>query len=313
MSLIISFTPYTFADTSTHITFQIGHTMPGETLDYSAPAKFPDIPTTNSTMENILPILNRIIIHKEAKDFLRPVDPILDKAENYKIIISNPIDLSTILQKANSNDYKKFADFTSDLKLLVTNAMKYNSESHPVHRSAVALSNYINNLLNQLKDSSNMSIIQPNESQYSKEAEKQIGDALNDYNARKKRLMERRQIEQEKPIKMQPQFKKASEKDISILENGIRRLRGTALMSVIEIIENKQFQKSFLPYEVNFEKCDSIKIKKLKKLINHDENSSNKISYVWVPAIPDDLQDIKDKYETEFMNWLKPPPPTSTQ
>lgn len=315
MSLIISFTPFTFADTSTHITFQMGHMMPGETLSYSTPAKFPDVPTTPATMENILPILNRIIIHSESKAFLRPVDPKLDKAENYRDIITEPIDLSTILQKANSNDYKKFSDFISDLKLLINNAIKYNNfDSHPVHKSAVNLSNYINRLLSQLSDNPNVSIIKPNENQISKEAEMQIANALNDYTARKKRLSERKQADQEKAISIQAQSKKVSDKDISYLENGIRNLRGTSLMSVFEIIENKQFQKSYLPYEVNLKKCDGSKIKKLKKLIKHGESSSNnKISYVWVPAIPDDLQEIKDKYEAEFINWLKPPPSTSIQ
>lgn len=308
------FTPYTFANTSTRITFQMGHMLPGETISYSTPAKFPDVPTNESTMENIRPILYRIIIHPESKAFLRPVDPVLDKADNYKLIITKPIDLSTILQKANSNDYKKFSDFTSDLKLLINNAIKYNNfEQHPVHRSAVSLSNYINKLLCQLIDNPNMSIINVNENQISKEAEKQIADALNSYTAQKKRLLERKQADQEKVSSLQTQSKKVSDKDIYALESGIKNLRGTPLMSVIEIIENKQFNKSCLPYEVNLKKCDSTKIKKLKKLIKQGDNFSNKVSYVWAPAIPDDLQEIKDKYESEFVNWLKKPPTTSIQ
>lgn len=309
----ICFTPYTFGNTSTHITFQMGNLLPGETLSYSTPAKFPDVPTNEKTMENILPILNRIIIHPESKAFLRPVDPILDKADNYKQIITSPIDLSKILQRANSNDYKKFSDFISDLKLLITNAITYNNfDQHPVHKSAVNLSNYISELLIRLNDNPDTPINKANENHISKEAEKQIADALNSYAAQKKRLSERKQIDQEKIISVQPQSKKVSDKDIQFLESGIRNLRGIPLMSVYEIIENKQFHKDVLPYEVNFKKCDSTKIKKLKKLIKHGENY-NKISYVWAPAIPDDLQEIKDKYESEFMNWLKPPPPTSIQ
>ncbi|XP_017780549.1 PREDICTED: bromodomain-containing protein 7 [Nicrophorus vespilloides] len=53
--------------------------------------------------------------------------PVTDNiAPGYSAIITNPMDLSTMRQKIDDNEYKDLQDFMEDFKLMCTNAMKYN-------------------------------------------------------------------------------------------------------------------------------------------------------------------------------------------
>ena len=61
--------------------------------------------------------------------FRKPVDPEKDGAPNYLEKVKNPIDLSTIKTKLQSNNYKTAAEFMSDIRLIYQNAETYNGEN----------------------------------------------------------------------------------------------------------------------------------------------------------------------------------------
>lgn len=65
--------------------------------------------------------------------FLEPVDPVALNCPDYFKIIREPMDLSTILQKYNTNQYENADDFESDVRLMFRNCYKFNPEGAPVN------------------------------------------------------------------------------------------------------------------------------------------------------------------------------------
>ncbi|CAD25795.1 TRANSCRIPTION INITIATION FACTOR TFIID 111kDa SUBUNIT [Encephalitozoon cuniculi GB-M1] len=66
--------------------------------------------------------------------FHRPVST--KKFPDYPLIVSDPIDLTTIKTKARHNKYRKFSEFLEDLELMRSNCCKYNGEDHSLTRIA---------------------------------------------------------------------------------------------------------------------------------------------------------------------------------
>ncbi|OHS97562.1 Bromodomain containing protein [Tritrichomonas foetus] len=315
MSLVFKFTPFSLANTSTQLAFETKHTRTGQNQQYpSRPAEFPDLPNNNYTMRSMLPLLNLIITQKESASFLRPVDPIIDEAPNYHEIIKRPIDLSTIRQKANNREYLTFQIFLNDLKLLIENATKFNPETHIVHQQAIRLSIFITEKLWQMKNMPNSPIVDPeNEKKLEKDSDQRIADALKELTEikRQRKLQnERLQKEKHKPhsqtsIRSKITF---SEHDLSVIERDIRDLKSNALIGVIEILENRKFQTNMLPYKIDLRKYNDDVLSELEKYVKSTRTANSYVSYIWRPAIPDDLKEIQSKYSAELMNWLSPPP-----
>lgn len=67
------------------------------------------------------------------KDLCRPfrekVDPERDGAPDYLEIIKEPMDLSTVRNKIKANEYKTIDEWSDDIRLIFSNAKKYNDES----------------------------------------------------------------------------------------------------------------------------------------------------------------------------------------
>lgn len=60
--------------------------------------------------------------------FRNPVDPVADSAPDYFQVVKNPMDLSKIRQKVNTNAYKNANEFTDDVLLICSNAKLYNGD-----------------------------------------------------------------------------------------------------------------------------------------------------------------------------------------
>lgn len=65
--------------------------------------------------------------------FLLPVDPVALGCPSYFKIIKQPMDLSTIQEKYNTNQYETADDFASDVKLMFKNCYKFNPDGSPVN------------------------------------------------------------------------------------------------------------------------------------------------------------------------------------
>lgn len=71
-------------------------------------------------------IIHDLMSRSISKIFAEPVDPILDNCENYFNIIHKPMDLGTVLRNLETDKYKRYSEFKSDMELIWNNALKYN-------------------------------------------------------------------------------------------------------------------------------------------------------------------------------------------
>ncbi|ODQ65307.1 Bromodomain-containing protein, partial [Nadsonia fulvescens var. elongata DSM 6958] len=65
--------------------------------------------------------------------FLAPVDPVALNCPTYYKIIKHPMDLSTVQEKINSNQYETADEFEADIKLMFKNCYKFNPAGSPVN------------------------------------------------------------------------------------------------------------------------------------------------------------------------------------
>ncbi|KAK3150377.1 hypothetical protein QOZ80_3AG0232420 [Eleusine coracana subsp. coracana] len=87
-------------------------------------------------------IMREITSDKLAWPFLKPVDVKALQLDDYYKIISKPMDFSTIEKKMEGRDGTKYSsvrEIYSDVRLIFTNAMKYNDEQNEIHLMAKAL------------------------------------------------------------------------------------------------------------------------------------------------------------------------------
>lgn len=64
--------------------------------------------------------------------FLEPVDPIAMGIPHYPEIIKNPMDLSTVERKLDSQEYDGSEDFEADIRLIFSNCYTFNPPGSPV-------------------------------------------------------------------------------------------------------------------------------------------------------------------------------------
>ena len=85
-------------------------------------------------------LLKPFLIMPSANPFLVPVDPVLLNIPDYPTVVKHPMDLGTIEEKLNKNQYSSAGGFVRDMRLVWSNAILYNPAGTPVHLAAVALS-----------------------------------------------------------------------------------------------------------------------------------------------------------------------------
>ncbi|XP_027161981.1 transcription factor GTE6 isoform X1 [Coffea eugenioides] len=87
-------------------------------------------------------ILRQITQHKWAWPFMQPVDVEGLGLDDYYEVIDRPMDFSTIKNQMEAKDgtgYKHVREICADVRLVFTNAMKYNDEKSDVHGMAKTL------------------------------------------------------------------------------------------------------------------------------------------------------------------------------
>ncbi|KAK9241039.1 Bromodomain-containing protein [Lipomyces kononenkoae] len=65
--------------------------------------------------------------------FLQPVDPVALNCPSYFKVIKKPMDISTIQNKLNTNQYESGAEFEEDIRLMFRNCYKFNPDASPVN------------------------------------------------------------------------------------------------------------------------------------------------------------------------------------
>lgn len=89
----------------------------------------------------LLHLLNNMANHQSAWPFQHPVNK--DDVADYYDVIKEPMDLSTMEQKLESDQYTTPEEFIKDAKLIFDNCRKYNNETTPYAKSANKLEKYM--------------------------------------------------------------------------------------------------------------------------------------------------------------------------
>ncbi|CAO2191965.1 unnamed protein product [Urochloa humidicola] len=85
-------------------------------------------------------LLGRLMKHKFAWVFNKPVDPVALGLHDYFMVIKQPMDLGTIRARLSKGQYRNPKEFADDVRLTFHNAMTYNPKGQDVHFMAEQLS-----------------------------------------------------------------------------------------------------------------------------------------------------------------------------
>ncbi|OJD18785.1 hypothetical protein AJ78_01192 [Emergomyces pasteurianus Ep9510] len=94
--------------------------------------------------------LNQIQNHKQAWPFLYPVDK--DEVPDYYNVITSPMDLSTVEEKLERDDYAAPKELVHDLKLIFSNCRQYNDATTVYAKCAVKLEKYMWSLIKEIPE-----------------------------------------------------------------------------------------------------------------------------------------------------------------
>jgi len=86
--------------------------------------------------------LKEIRKHKDATPFLDPVDWKALDIPDYPTIIKRPMDLGTVMQRLEGNQYSSPADLAEEITLVWSNAMHYNVDDSWIYQSAKTLKGF---------------------------------------------------------------------------------------------------------------------------------------------------------------------------
>ena len=86
--------------------------------------------------------LKEIRKHKDAGAFLDPVDWKALGIPDYPTIIKRPMDLGTVLQRLEANEYNSASEMADEISLVWNNAMSYNMDDSWIHQSAKGLKQF---------------------------------------------------------------------------------------------------------------------------------------------------------------------------
>lgn len=103
-------------------------------------------------MKNCGQILSKLMKHKHAWIFKKPVDVVTWKLHDYYDIIKHPMDLGTVKTNLSKNLYTTPLEFAADVRLTFENAMRYNPRGHEVYNYADQLRSMFEELYQPLID-----------------------------------------------------------------------------------------------------------------------------------------------------------------
>lgn len=82
--------------------------------------------------------------------FMEPVDWVKLQIPDYPKIIKHPLDIGTVRQKLESNEYDNAAQFEADIRLVIRNCYTFNPVGTPVHAMGSRMEKLFNNKWAQL-------------------------------------------------------------------------------------------------------------------------------------------------------------------
>jgi len=86
--------------------------------------------------------LKEIRKHKDATAFLDPVDWKALDIPDYPTIIKRPMDLGTVMQRLEANEYQSAHELSAEISLVWNNAMTYNMDDSWIYQSAKGLKSF---------------------------------------------------------------------------------------------------------------------------------------------------------------------------
>ncbi|XP_059661449.1 transcription factor GTE4-like [Cornus florida] len=96
----------------------------------------------NQAFKSCSNLLGKLMKHKHAWVFNKPVDAKSLGLHDYHDIIKNPMDMGTVKSKLAKNWYKSPRAFAEDVRLIFRNAMTYNPKGQDVHIMAEQMSEF---------------------------------------------------------------------------------------------------------------------------------------------------------------------------
>lgn len=87
------------------------------------------MPLSELKRKQILEIIDNILSYRTSIFFDHPVDPVLDQLPNYFKVVKKPMDLGTIRNKIEQNEYDSVASFIADVELVWSNAILFNGRN----------------------------------------------------------------------------------------------------------------------------------------------------------------------------------------
>lgn len=97
-------------------------------------------PNKSTMYEFLRPLLTELQNHASAWPFLEPVN--VNDVPDYKTIIKHPMDLQTIDQKLERDEYENVDNFKRDVQLVFDNCRLYNQPHTPYYKCANMLEEY---------------------------------------------------------------------------------------------------------------------------------------------------------------------------
>ncbi|OHT13580.1 hypothetical protein TRFO_03342 [Tritrichomonas foetus] len=107
-----------------------------------------NIPFTQDSAEHAIQIMERLAQRPCAKPFLLPVDPVRDMVPNYYQVITNPIDISLVIEKLLLNKYALVDDWIKDIHLIRDNAKLFNGTNSFIYQLAICFVKHFEQELN---------------------------------------------------------------------------------------------------------------------------------------------------------------------
>eukprot|EP00980_Cylindrotheca_fusiformis_P016260 scaffold4829_cov129-Cylindrotheca_fusiformis.AAC.20 len=81
-------------------------------------------------------IKDRVMTHPSSVSFRRPVNAAAMKLKDYHKVVTEPMDLGTIYSRCVIGEYQVLQEVVEDVRLMVSNARKFNPAGHFVHEKA---------------------------------------------------------------------------------------------------------------------------------------------------------------------------------
>ena len=114
----------------------------------AAPARTTDDGEQSSELKECKAVLEKIMAHKHAWPFNRPVD--VSKYVDYLQVVTAPMDLGTIKKRLHARQYANLSAFTADMEQIWRNCHAYNPPGDEVCMMATELQQFASEALAQI-------------------------------------------------------------------------------------------------------------------------------------------------------------------